>query len=315
MCDAALQNYSNFINNQTDETTDNIPTIMFYAQKFCTSFTFPLDPMTGNFTNFNYPINTRYELKFPPQAFYIPFNIRQVIFYGNNGLISSTFFGPFLVSDTSLINWEGQNFNMTISPITSIQIVEVREWDEQVVNMCMGQIHTIGTNNLSRYLPAGQRCDYFMQQQYCVNNPNDPICGCFSDLVIVKAMSSNLGVDLPVLCFGESCATKRTYKTNSIKNKPCNMTICQQALQLSANVSGTTNSKVFCGGHFYDNVTPLVAVSVSPIPNITNTNPPTESPWFVYVILAVSIVLFALLAFLMFSETKNTNPNKLGKQK
>jgi hypothetical protein len=306
MCEAALQNYTSFINNQADVTQDNIPTILFFKSTNCTSQFFPVDTKTGNFTAGSYPIGARFELPFSPEAFYIPFNIQEVVFFGLDS--SSSFLGPVLIPDTSLVNWQNgsTSSNMRDVAIQAIEIVSVRDWNEQVVEMCMGQQHILAGYSLSRYLPGSQRCDYFMQNQFCQGGTllTDPACGCFADLVDVKAMSAELGVDLPVLCFGKSCATERTYKSNSIKSKPCNMTICQQAVQLSAGVSGSANAHVFCGGHFFDNKGSLVPVSVSPIADYTAAAPPTDSPWFVGVIIAVSVVLFALLAFLMFNDAK-----------
>ncbi len=309
MCEALLQNYTAFINNQTDVSLDNVPTILFFKTTNCTSQFFPADTKTGNFTAGGYPIGARFDLPFTPEAFYIPFNIQEVIFFDAPQTTSSSFLGPRLIPDTTLVNWQSgvqAGRNLSDVPVASIEIVSVRDWDEQVVEMCMGQQHIIDGYSLSRYLPGSQRCDYFMQNQFCQGSTllTDPACGCFADLVDVKAMSAELGVDLPVLCFGKSCATERTYKSNSIKSKPCNMTICQQAVQLSAGVSGSANAHVFCGGHFFDNKGSLVPVSVSPISDYTAAAPPTDSPWFVGVIVAVSVVLFALLAFLMFNDAR-----------
>jgi hypothetical protein len=315
MCEAALQNYASFINNFQDVTSDAIPTILFFGYTNCTSTIFPVDPQNAGFTNFTYPIGTNFLVPtpiIPVRSFYIPFNVEEVIFISQNN-DSSTFQGPILIADTSLTNWQTGSITSTMLqvPIKSIEIVSMRNWNESVLNMCMGQIHGIGSNSLSRYAPASQRCDYFMEQQFCTNEvlTTDPACGCFLDLIDVKVMSAELGVDLPVLCFGKTCALERTYKSNSILSKPCNMTICQQLLQFSDGViSGNSNAQLICSGHFFDNVSDLAVPTPSPISDYTAAAPPTDSPYFIGIMIAISVVLFGLLAFLMFTNTKKKIP-------
>jgi hypothetical protein len=311
MCEAALQNYASFINNFEDVTSDNIPSILFFGNFNCTSTIFPVNPENASFTNYAYPIGANFMVPtsvYPVKSFYIPFNVQEVIFISSNN-DSSSFTGPILVADTSLTNWKTGSItsNMLTVPIKSIEIVSMRNWNESIENMCMGQIHGIGSNALTRYSPASQRCDYFMEQQFCTGETltTDPACGCFADLVDVKVMSAELGVDLPVLCFGKTCALERTYKSNSILSKPCNMTICQQLLQFSDGVIvGESKAQLICSGHFFDNVSDLAVPTPSPISDYTQAAGPTDSPYFIGIMIAVSVVLFGLLAFLMFTNTK-----------
>ncbi len=317
MCEAALQNYASFINNHEDVTSDSIPTILFFGNTNCTSTIFPVNPQNASFTNYDYPIGANFILPnsvVPVKSFYIPFNVAEVIFLGQNNA-SSIFTGPILVADTNLINWQNGPINQSMLqvPIVSIEIVSMRNWNESVLNMCMGQQHGIGSNALSRYYPISQRCDYFMEQQFCINDTltSDPACGCFADLVQVKVMSAELGVDLPVLCFGKTCALERTYKSNSILSKPCNMTICQQLLQFSDGViTGDAKAELICSGHFFDNVSNLSIPTPTPIADYTQATGPSDSPYFIGIMIAISIVLFALLAFLMFTNTKKKKPEQ-----
>ena len=323
MCEVLLQNYSSFINNLSDETTDIITTMLFFNGTNCTELMYPFDPINAGFpTTDVFPIDSKVLLPLGSQvnSFFIPFNITSVKFIGPTGY-TSTFQGPLFISDTSLINWQVGTPTKSMASTTGeiidyIQVLSKRDWNETIPEMCMGQLHSIGSNFLSRYYGQSQRCDYFMTNQYCVgdNLTSKEVCGCFNDLPEVKEKSEKLGVMLPVLCFGESCATKRTYKTQSMLSKPCNMTIFQKIIQTSGGVFGNIDAKIMCSGNFYTNTGDFIPDQASIIPNVNDVNPPTSDTWINAVILAVSVVILGFLVLIMFSSTRkkqDVNDNQM----
>ncbi len=331
MCDLFLQNYSGVINNWPDITSDLQPTLTFFTGtdstgiSNCLGTMSPHDAKTGNFTSFSYPFNTRFtfaSIGFPTtvRTIYIPFSFAVTFFgIGGGGDVTSQFTGPMLI-DTTVTNW--QSFDPPLSvvpgttlfetPINEVLITRKDDWDTLVHSMCMGQTHNLGVNPLTRFNPAGERCDYFMEKQFCIgaNLHSDESCGCYSDLIDVEQRSIMDGVNLPVLCFGQKCATERTYKSALVLSKPCNMTICQQFIS-GAN---TGNKTVFCGGHFYDNVGDFVPALISPVPAIAPGNNGDES-WVVWVLLAVSTLMIGLLFGLMlWSGNRVSKPKSIGSQ-
>lgn len=310
MCEAALQNYATFINSN-----DTIPTMLFWSNTNCTRKMGPIQT-NGDFPIVdNFPIDEKVNVTIVDTlSFFIPFNISEVTFFGSTPGTTSVFRGPRTITDTTLINWQvgSTTSSMFSVPIIAVEIKMKDNWNLDVRDMCMGQSHTIGGYPLERFLPASEQCDFFMTNQYCIgaNLENDEVCGCFVELPSILALSESQGVDLPVLCFGQKCATQRTYKTSSILNKPCNMTLCEQVFNSSTGILGNVDATIFCGGHFYDNKGSLALPQVTPLPDQTATNPPTDTPYFVWIILGVSIVLLVTLSALMFSRNKQPQISK-----
>jgi hypothetical protein len=318
MCDAFLQNYSSSINNVADPTTDLQPTLLLFQNPDCTGNFSPRDPNTGEVTNNTLQENVTYAVAMSnPAGFFVPFNIG-VVRFDDGGVNTLTVLGPTTVSDTSLIFWDGTSITLKDNPIQYFTVLELRDWETGFLHpMCMGRIHTVGPNRLIRFEPARQRCDYFMQNQFCINDrlTGEETCGCYNDLVSVKERSVELGVDLPVLCFGEKCATTNTYKSNSMLSKPCNITVCEQKIQESGGNLLTGNDAIFCAGHFFGNTGELTP-SVTPV-LVSNALDQDSggTPYFVWILLGVSAVLFLFLAFLMFSKRPPKSKSNLDKLK
>lgn len=325
MCDAFLQQYSSIINQDSNLTTDIIPTVILFSNNYCTDIYKPstnggigtadyqineLYQIYGD----SYPTSTKINLPTPPRSLFVPFNYTSITFYNRDQSLSKTIQGPFYTSDVTSLNWDYPNQNIQISSITnnhnSIELMEPIEkldWNTQVLpKACMGKKYSIGVFELDRFNSPGQRCDYFMQD-YCNQGDNLSTltaCGCFEDLISIKEKSIEAGVDLPVLCFGEKCASSRTYKTTGILNKPCNITLCRQIMNETAtNFFNESKQTIYCAGHFYDNTSDLEQSIPTPLANNAET-PSSGESFYVWIILGVSALLFILLIFLMFTRRK-----------
>jgi hypothetical protein len=144
-----------------------------------------------------------------------------------------------------------------------------------------------------------------MTHQYCVgdNLSTNTSCGCFDDLDDIRIRSEELGVALPVLCFGEKCSLERTYKTGTMVSKPCNITVCRQYVSdIQNHLSPNSSQTIYCGGHFYDNqgqFDNLISVSVSPPQETLEKT--SNDPFYAYIVIGVAALMFVLLVYLMFS--------------
>lgn len=308
MCTVQLQNYTSFLDS-ADE--DYVPSILLWSQSDCTAKMFPSDNKTASFPiDDQFPIGQEILVPFAQTfAIFIPFTVTSVTFVGSFPENTSTFRGPLLISNTNLLNWQHGNW----VPMTAIRLVivnGVRDWVQSRRDMCMGQDHTIGSNILQRYNSGTERCDLFMTNEYCVGDTldNDEACACLKEIPDIMSLSNSLHVDLPVLCFGVQCATGNTYKTNAILSKPCNMTLCEQLLNTTGTETGTIEAMIYCGGKFYDNPGTFALPQTTPLPNQAPPTKPTETPYFVWIILGVSGVLLIFVAMLMFAKTNNAQP-------
>jgi len=319
-CDDTLQRYASAVNSFPSTTSDLIPSLLLFSGIECGSSIYPSSGGTfvsNPFTQLQ--IITISNWTFSVVAsFFIPFNFSQVKFTSTNGR-TSTFLGPWFVTDTSKTDWQVNGTNTTTAnmfddSIASIQFLSILDWNSQALEpMCMGQQEYIGYNPLTRFQGQTPRCDTFMGSTWCAqSSPNisNTECSCFQELPEIEAKSEQLNVDLPVICFGQGCATQTSYKTLSMLSKPCNLTICQQTVESTPGIVNQGQDTVFCGGQFYKQNGTIVQPSVSPLVTPTNTSS-SETPFYVWIMLGVSGLLFAILVYLLFSDKQTKQSSVL----
>jgi len=325
MCDQVFANYAAAINGVTDATTDLVPTVLLFSGLDCTGTQFPQVGGVGFPTNsyasgsgiapigpsFGGPVN------FTVQSFIIPFNFASVTFADQTGK-SSKFIGPYYTTNTNLLGWQNDynsNDTMVTLPIYSIRFNTVLDWPSQcVLQMCMGRNQNIGPFLLNRYLPTSDRCDTFMSTTWCPANINNEECSCFQELPDIEQKSVTLKVDLPVICFGQGCATLRSYKTNGMLSKICNLTICQQTISATPGIINAGTDTVFCGGQFYTDNGDISPSPVSPLPTPGGTTSDSGPPFYVWIMLGVSGILFLILVYLLFAERKSSQTSPILRQ-
>ncbi len=232
---------------------------------------------------------------------------------------TTSFLGPTFLPDLSLVRWQKSPvspppyMNASGHRIASINFQSIRPWDFSVFEQCMGEPQYIGVFPLSRFNGQSQRCDTFMPTQWCVGANLQQYateCACIIEEPTIEAESKQLGVALPVICFGEGCATGFSYKTNNMLSKPCNITVCQQTISSTPGIVNEGTDTVFCGGQFYNSKGTLAQPSVTPIPPPSNAQQ-EGTPFYVWIMLGVSAVLFAVLIYLLFSEAPKKDTNVL----
>lgn len=319
MCDSFLQQYASFINSSSNLTSDIVPTMLFFKGKYCSDH---FKPTTngGGIGDESFEVGTFYDLsgKLPsaenigfntaPKSLFVPFNYTSVQFLSDDGSKTKTIRGPFYTDDISSFAWDDGTMITTTGDLNSIgaftPLVKL-DWEETVLpKACMNKIYSIGVFPLERFTPQSQRCDYFMEK-FCnqgTNLKDKSICGCFDDLISVKGQSALAGVDLPVMCFGEKCASTRTYKTVAMLSKPCNITICRQILnEITKDYLNTSKQRIYCSGHFFENTGELSKTLPDSLDDVTDT-PSTGTSFVVWIVLGISILLFGLVIYLMFTK-------------
>lgn len=332
MCDALLQNYASAVNTHKNIKDDLHPTILLFDDPNCAANMYPRQSAGGYFMdNRHAPWKGGFDVSNKSfGSYFIPFNVELVRFYGGTKkgqMYKSDITGPFIELDSKNSIWQSHDpptehrptVTFTDTPVRHIQIIKLRDWDTDVLEpLCMGRYRTLGSSPLSRYNPGQERCDYYMENQYCIGDrlQKSTSCGCYKNLQVIKTRSANLGVDLPVICFGEECSTTRTYKSQQMLSKPCNITICRQKIFESDGVYGTTSQDVFCGGHFFQNKGELERPSAVAILDVYEGVKGKKNDYITWVVLSVASVLFCLLVFLMFSsKTSKKSPSILNKIK
>jgi hypothetical protein len=304
MCDAVLQNYAAAINGVSNANIDLIPSLLLFSEQNCGGTQFPNEGGTGFVTN-PFTQGTSLTPPFTVQSFFIPFNFNNVQFNSNGNVFTSQFIGPTLVTNTAVINWQNGLTSMLAAPIANINFTSILNWNSgAMVPMCMGKSEFIGLFVLNRYFPTSDRCDTFMSNTWCSANINNTECSCFKELPGIEQKSVDLKVNLPVICFGENCATLRTYKTSGMLSKPCNLTICQQTVNATPGIINAGTDTVFCGGQFYTENGDISVPSVTPLPSPGGNTKSSGTPFYVWIMLGVSGLLFLILVYLLFAPSK-----------
>lgn len=310
MCEDFINVYAANINTVNSDTTDLQPTVVLFTDPQCGGALFPETSGAVSSNSFvqGQTLTRNVDFAMIPAALYLPFDFVQVTLTSDAGR-SSLLLGPLTLPNLSLVNWQQPeggvtNPDMVSDPIKTITFTSLQSWTSSVFDMCMGETRFVGPYPLSRFYPQSERCDYFMTNQFC-NNPinvaHEPdACSCITEEPAIEAQSQQLGVTLPVICFGTACATTRSYKTNNMLSQPCNLTICQQIISSTPGIVNEGQDTIFCGGQFYKANGSIVAPSVSP--DSAPTTSSESTPFYVWIMLAVSAVLFVVLVILLFMD-------------
>ncbi len=317
MCDTFLQNYANIINNHADNSSDLIPSIILFTGKDCTG-TFYTNSSNANTYESN-PYNQGDTVTSLPniKSFFIPFNFKSVKF--SSGTLTKSIVGPFLSSDTDTLNWGDSSESLSKVSPTSMTMDSITDWNEELRYMCMGNTEYISIYSLNRFRPHTSRCDEFMENTFCKNtNLGLDECSCFRELPEIIERSSKAGVSLPVNCFGEDCVTKNSYKTLNMIQTPCNLTICTQTINQSNGSIVNVDNKVFCAGKFFNNVgtadNPVAATPTTTVQTVDKSSK-NEFPFYIWIILGVSAILFVVLVYLLFAPSIKFKKKSLFKGK
>lgn len=318
MCDQLFENYASAVNSYESATSDLIPGLLLFTGSQCSEGMFP----SAGGGSFNFASNTYTSASDPIQrgvtegwdfvvsSFFIPFNFKLVTFQNAAKTRTSQFVGPFFTTDTRLLNWQSveEEVSLASDPVTFIYFTDILDWPSQALQpMCLGTLEFIGPFSLTRFTPQSQRCDTFMTDTWC--DPDTPRidnveCSCFKELPDIEQKSKELGVDLPVICFGIECATRESYKTLGMLSKPCNLTICQQTINATPGIVNQGTDTVFCGGQFFQQNGNLVQPTVTAIPGPPAKITKEDAPWYVWIMLGASALLFLVLVYLMFGSSR-----------
>lgn len=317
MCDAFLSEYASSLNDDFSRDGTNtglIPTAVFFDEPDCGGTMFPSNQ--GNVSNYDY--SKPLTLSLVPQSFFIPFNIPEMTLYSKSGL-STTVNGPFVARDTSLLSWSSKPTaqTMNMDPIVSVSAQVLDYENEVVVPACMGKQQLLGSNVLTYLEPQKNYCNNYMKEAFCAKNPQHEYCSCFAELPVVQKLSQSLDppVNLPVICFGPQCATKNSYKTQGMLQDPCNLILCRTTINETPGIFNNETDQVFCGGQYYNSTTPVVIPSASTIPPPTDVADGNEQsePFYIWIMIAVSALLFILLIYLFFTSP-SPHKSSVGRQ-
>ncbi len=322
MCEATFLRYADAINDVLDSNTDLEPGPLLYSGVDCTQSQYPtnsgIDFVSNTLTSGSViQRNVTAGWNFVATSLFFPFNFREVKLENEAKSQSSTLIGPFFISDLSTVRWQSDpsaSATLLSDPVTYITFVTVMNWTQQaLVPMCMGKREFIGPYPLSRYYPQTNRCDEFMANVWCPSALSNPECACFQDQPGVISKGESLGVVLPVLCFGEDCATRDSYKTQQMLDAPCNITVCQQTINSTPGIVNEGEDVIFCGGRFYNQEGSVAAPSISPIDQSTQV-PEAAAPFYVWIMLGVSGILFLVLVYLLFGRPPKNDGSSILKQ-
>jgi hypothetical protein len=128
-----------------------------------------------------------------------------------------------------------------------IHITQTESIENLIRKSCMGDVMYFGGQIIDRYLPQGPFCDAYMKN-YCTSHINEEACACFKDEPDVLALSIERKVALPVVCYGVNCIMRNSYKTNDMKQIPCNRMLCKQEI---SGISDAGDNVITCNGKYF----------------------------------------------------------------
>lgn len=346
MCDVALLNIANQINGDTQYVEDlYIPTITGYTLENCGGAVDNNNAYTSKTYWKTYANVNTYDVT-GWKSFYIPYNVSSVRFCESSECKYSSYFrGPYLVEDVKNIDWQTgtePNKSMNDIPPTLMYVLQQNSLIEsggnlsdggwlsyEVPRLCAGSHELLDVYSLLRWEPQSLRCDA-LYTDFCseTKNIDADICACFKEQKNLIDKEDQYGVLLPVICFGQKCATGiapdsknpyailNPYKTSTMVGEKCNLTVCQQIIKGSGNAIATANGSdtIFCGNSIFtpegDNP---VSNDTGNNPIVYNYTPKEKQPIWTYVFIAVAALIFLLLTYLMFSNSLE-NDIKVQKQ-
>jgi len=256
---------------------------------------FPYPNITGNFDQY---WSSNYLSFFLPKGYNGKF-----INYDNDKYF--TFVGPYLGISDNFPCWflnDGTPTNIKIlsSDVLVMQLTQNSDYVEQdqfIRDLCNNSLYNLfGLNNpMPNYQQGSDYCDSVMQA-YCdkAENAGLDVCSCIRENQAF--LDENLQVSVPTTCYGKLCGTTG-YRTKHMANENCALSLCA----ISSDLNGTkivnnTQTTVFCGGQFSHNKLEQISLLVTPTP----INPITDIPFYVWILLTISIIVSAVLLYLIY---------------
>jgi hypothetical protein len=303
-------------------TTDNLFSSNYFGSLYIPSGYQVLLNSADNSTSFTFPSNPFHPYTLSP----VLLNVNQ-LFYPNNQTIQNNVKS---VSITGPMRFNNQGVNGTWTPDT---------FSEWAYRRCMGKEQTVvGLSPLTSYESGSDECETYMTA-FCEANPDDSACTCIQDEKTLHDQFCNhlsnddtlhedcnnmtmFSAKVPTVCFGSKCASTG-YRFQRFRQANCNVTYCQQVIQLVGNdvsISGASN--LWCGNDTLENS----VNNNSNNNNINNNNnnnasniiaPVSDTPsatlsWWQWMLIFMGVILVCIIFpifFILRSKSKNNNNN------
>ncbi len=217
-------------------------------------------------------------------------------------------------------------------------IYSIHQWK---LDMCMNTISTVvGAQHLLSWHGGSQECDDFMTI-FCepvsaftclpnsteiapLNDPYQPcVClveqNCIRDTfcqpgspIEVCPEPTKLAAYVPVSCYGKQCSVSG-YRWGFMQRQPCNITLCQQIINLVGNdIVRKGGSTLWCGNQAIS----AANGSLTPTPTTTipdfNANPDTgiQLETWTWILIGIAVFAFAIalpLAIIVYRQAGKRN--------
>jgi len=346
-CLQVLSDYAGFLNANPTTITGARPHPLFFSGLNCTGRMWPdrENEPADSVVMLN-PASTPYAFG----SMYVPpgWTVQLTDMDGNVGNYPKTASGlPILIADTSttLIGNEAVFFIRNRIAQASIflprilnEVYSIEQWK---LNMCMNTISTVvGAQHLFSWHGGSQECDDFMtarcehvskrtcqpnsteiapleaKYQPCVclveqNCIRDTFCQPGSPIAVCPE-PTKLSAYVPVSCYGKQCSVSG-YRWGYMQRQPCNITLCQQIVNLIGNdIVRKGGSTLWCGNKSLS----AADGSVTPTPTTTipdyNSNPDTGIQLETWTWLLIGIAVFAVaialpLAIVVYRQAGKRN--------
>lgn len=278
MCQVALLNYANYLN----ENPDALPQPLFWTGAGCTGTQWPPSQKSLAHDAVNIFVNDTtgvFELRLPAshwnaQSWYLPANLYAVeldVILNGTERVTKHMVTPMTVPQANTLE-VGRNIidaALSTKPPARVEAVNTLRFKRVSTDvwhreyMCMLQRpFTIDVHPVFQWSTRSPFCDQLVET-YCKADPvhmASQLCTCFREQAGLETTAATRGTTLGVYCFGRDCARGVGYASNAMLQVSCNVRYCQQVIADSGAAALTDvslNNVIYCGGVPYDADTAL----------------------------------------------------------
>ncbi len=235
---------------------------------------------------------------------FVPPKVTVLIHYTSGGLNGSTRFSSGGIYDlATIVNVYGDN-DILFDTMNGYTIdTSYDSWDDVRAEVCVGgSAYYLGDSAYVGLAPQGDACDAFYVDR-CKDGSkfvNDLGCACIAENRELEKLYPNSQTQ--VTCLGRSCGMGG-YKTRQMSKERCSVAYCSDFLLSEGNnLEYGNDTKIYCAGRSWrlkdqdnsESLEPIIATTIYEQADNRTT------PDYLWIILAIALLVFGLLAYLVF---------------
>lgn len=233
---------------------------------------------------------------------YVPPKITVALYYEYNGQTLT-----LVLQSTGIYDLQRLYIQDGTSIYDNMNAIEVKtsykDWTDVVAEVCLGtSVYYLGGTPYVGLAPQGEACDVFYENRCTDESPHvdDLACSCIVENRALQAKYPNSQTQ--VTCLGRRCGLGG-YKTKFLSKEQCSIAYCSDFLLTSGeNLEYGNDTEIYCAGRSWRRKDQDPSGSLQPIiaTTIYEQQDNRTTPDYLWIILAIALLVFGLLAYLVF---------------